>query len=168
MPLHDLAGLARFAHELPGELQKAQVRGVNQAALHVTKAIRLEIRSVAGAGMRLSGVGRRGARVGARYDVKGTVNPTAIVRATGPLHFVEHDMPPHRITPRGRRRRKRGNGFLSGAKALKLANGQIVAGALHPGTTGSRPFEKGYLKSRGDTGRIYDAEVQRAIRVVLR
>ena len=104
--------------------------------------------------MRLSGIGERGARVGARFDVFGTVNPSAVVKATGPLHLLEHDTDPHDIGPKKGRR---------GAKALRLANGRFASGVHHPGTTGSRPFEKGYLKTRARTGPAFDAEVQKAI-----
>ena len=168
MPLNDLAGVARMAARLPEELQRAQVRGVANAALIVTGAIRGEIRSATGGDNRLSGVGARGARVGARYDVKGTSNPTAIIRATGPLHIIEHTMPPHQITPRGRRRAKRGNRFLSGAKVLHMSNGGYAASAEHPGSPAKKPFERGYLKSRDKTGAAFDREVQKAIQVTLR
>ena len=152
--MNSLGDVARMAEALPRELQAAQLRGINAAALHVTKGIRGEIRAVTG-DMRLSGVGRRGARVGARYDVKGTVNPTAIIMATGPLHFVEHPTESHDIAPRRRKKGKKG--------ALRLRDGSYARRVLHPGTQPSRPFERGYMKTRGDTARLLDAEVQKAI-----
>ena len=152
--MNSLGDIARMAAVLPRELQAAQIRGIRTGALHVTKGIRGEIRSVTG-DMRLSGVGRRGARVGARYDVKGTVNPTAIIGATGPMQLLEHPTSPHDIVPRRRKRGKKG--------ALRLRNGSYARKVRHPGTKPSRPFERGYLKTRGDTGRLLDAEVQKAI-----
>jgi hypothetical protein len=166
MPLNDLAGVARMAAALPEELQKAQIRGVRAAALYVTTGIRGEIRSASGGDNRLSGVGKRGARVGAKYDVKGTVNPTAIIKAIGPLHFLEHDTSPHEIRPRalrGRGSRKR----FTGNRALKFKNGLFAASAQHPGTGAKRPFEKGYLKTRDQAGVLYDKEIQAGIRKVL-
>lgn len=146
------ADCARF----PGELQKAQARGVQRSALHVTRSVRDEIRAVTG-DMRLSGVGLRGARVGARYDIKGTVNPTALIRATGPLHLIERDTRPHEIKRRKRR----------GKKALRLADGRFVSGAVqHPGTRGKRPFAKGVDATKESAPRVFDAEIQRAMREV--
>lgn len=164
MALKDLADVARMAADLPDELQKAQRRGVQKAALLVTREIRVQIRAASGGDNRLSGVGRRGARVGAKYDVRGTVNPTALIRATGPLHFLEHPTGPHRIdTVRGRKDTKR----RGRAKALRLANGRFFASVMHPGTTPSRPFYKGYIKTRDKTGAVYDREIQLAIRKAL-
>jgi hypothetical protein len=157
--LNSLTDLARMAAELPEELRRAQVRGVQKGALLVTRAIRAEIREATGGDNRLSGVGRRGARVGARYDVKGQVNPTAIVYATGPLHLIEHDTEPHDIQARNRRR--------GGTSTMRFADGRFSRTAEHPGTTGSRPFEKGYLKTRDKTGPAFDREVQAAIRKAL-
>lgn len=166
MALTSLADVTRMAATLPGELQRAQVVGVRKSALLVTTAIRGEIRAVTGDN-RLSGVGARGARVGAQYDVKGTTNPTAIIKAKGPLHLVERDTAPHLIIPRGMRVGKRGR-QLKGGKVLRLANGGYAASALHPGTRGQHPFEKGFMKSRDKTGPIFDLEVRKAIQAVLR
>lgn len=160
MALHDLAGITRMAAELPAELQRAQRRGVSGAALHVTQGIRGEIKAVTGDG-RLSGVGRRGAKVGARYDVKGTLNPTALITATGPLHLIERGTSPHVIRPR--RRRGRGK-----RRVLAMADGRFAATARHPGTSGKAPFARGVTRTRGDTGAIFDREIQAAIRRVLR
>lgn len=165
---NDLLVLARMAAALPDELVAAQRRGVAAGALIVTRGIRAEIREATGGDNRLSGVGRRGARVGARYTVlASTRNPVAIIAATGPMQLLEHDTAPHPIrargtrTPTGRARRRRG------AKALHLANGRFAANARHPGTTAKRPFEKGYLRTRDKTGPAYDREVQKAIRKAL-
>jgi hypothetical protein len=156
--LTDLAGQLAA---LPDELVKAQRRGVQRGALHVTRAIREEIRAATGGDMKLSGVGRKGARVGARYTVGGTVEPSAVVRATGPLQLIERDTKPHSIVPRPRRGQKR-------RKALRLANGKFAAAVNHPGTRGKEPFGRGVVRTRGDTGRIFDAEVQAGIRRALR
>lgn len=154
MPLNDLAGVARMAARLPDELQKGQRRGVAKAALTVTRGIRGEIKTATGGDNRLSGVGRKGARVGAKYDIHGTANPTATIRATGPLHLIEHPTSAHIITPKYQ-------------KALKLRSGDFAASAMHPGTRAKRPFEKGYLKTRDETGAIFDAEIQKSIIRVL-
>ncbi len=154
--MRTLGDVAKMANRLPAELQRAQLRGVSKAALTVTQGIRSEIRAVTGGSNRLSGVGRRGARVGARYDVKGSINPTALIIATGPMQLLEHDTRPHGITPKRRRRGGR-------AKALKLTNGQFARSAQHPGTKAKTPFEKGWKRTAPETGAIFDREVQSAI-----
>lgn len=177
-----MSGLVRvtqIAVQLGPELQAAQTRGIRQGALAVTTAIRAEIRADTG-DMRLSGVGRRGARVGARFDVKGTVNPTAIVTATGPLHLIERSTQPHPITPRGRRVSKRWQNaaakgkadpskpiYLAGAKALHF-DGRFSMSAQHPGTGAKRPFARGVARSKDRPAIILDQEIQNAIRRVLR
>jgi len=164
--LNNLADVTRMAATLPDALQRAQIAGVTKSALLVTTAIRGEIRAATGDN-RLSGVGARGARVGAKYDVKGSTNVTAIVSAKGPLQLIERDTAPHLIIPRGRRVGKRGR-RLKGGMVLHMANGGFAASAVHPGTRGKHPFERGYLKSRDKTGRVFDLEIQRAIRAVLK
>jgi hypothetical protein len=154
----DLHDLARSVAALPDALQRGQKAGVNKSALHVTRAIRGNIRAVTGDN-RLSGVGRRGARVGARYNVKGTVNPTALITAVGPLHLIERDTRPHDVAPR-----KRG-----GRKALKFANGTFAASAhASGGSKGKRPFGRGVDATKNDTGRIFNeavwAQVERVFR----
>lgn len=155
------ARIVEISEDLPRELGRAQRSGVQQSALTVTRGIRSTVRAASGGDNRLSGVGRRGARVGAKYDVKGSTNPTAIIRATGPMQLIEHPTRPHGITRR-KRRRKAGRG------ALKLADGSFRASTRHPGTSPSKPFERGYLATRDDAGRAYDLAMQGAIRRVIR
>ena len=162
----DLAWVTAMAATLPKQLQAAQTKAVRASALHVTQAIRDEVRVATGGDMRLSGVGRRGARVGARFDVRGTKNPTAMVKATGPMHLLEHDTRPHEIGPRGRRVGRSGR-RLKGAKALRIG-GEFRASAQHPGTHAKRPFERGYIRSRDETGPIFNRAVEDAIRKAMR
>ena len=159
----DLAWVARMTARLPADLAAAQKRGVQQGALHVTRAVRDEIRQATGGDMKMgSGTGRAGKRVGAKYTLKGVGgNTSAVVKATGPLQLLERDTKPHKIAPRRRRGQAK-------AKALRLANGKFAATVNHPGTKGKEPFGRGVVRTRGDTGPIYDREVQAAIRAALR
>ena len=87
--------------------------------------------------MRLSGVGRRGAKVGARFDIKGD---GVDVKATGPLHFVANPMSPHRIPKqRGPRARKR-YAVIPGVGVRAYAN--------HPGTRGKNTWNRQSRKAR--------------------
>lgn len=115
---------------LPEAIERANRLGVNRAALVVTNEIRDSLRAVSG-DMRLSGVGRRGARIGARYDVKGTSNPTALIRATGPVHLIERRTGGHDIAPRSKKRR-----------AVSF-NGIARRHVHHPGTAGRRAWSRG-------------------------
>lgn len=127
--------LGRKFDRMGSEVHRAVPSAVRAGALALTTAVRAEIQRATGDG-RLSGVGRNGARVGARFDQRGPNQ--AVVKATGPLHLIERDTKPRTIQPKKRR----------GAKALRLADGSFVASAQHPGTKGKHPFAKGIQKGR--------------------
>lgn len=148
-----LADLSVSLAAMPQAMQRGQRRGVAKAALHVTRSVRREILLVTGDN-KLSGVGRRGARVGAGYNVKGRVNPTALITARGPLHLVERDTGAHSIEPR--RRRARGN--RKRRAALKFGATYAMS-ADHPGTRGQRPFGKGVDRTKKDVAKIIEDEV---------
>lgn len=79
--------------------------------------------------MRLSGVGRRGARVNARFNL----NPDSVeFKATGPLHFLANPMSPHKIGPKKRSR----------AKAIAIPGVGPRASAMHPGTSGKDTWNR--------------------------
>lgn len=115
------------------EVDRASKPAVAKASLVLKKSVEREIVKVAPS-KRLKGVGKRGAKVGVRYDIKGTRNPTSIVRATGPLHLIERPTKAHRI-PRQRARGRQ--------KVLALPGGIFRRSVQHPGTRGRRPFGKG-------------------------
>lgn len=116
------------------EVEGASLAAVKSASLVLKTSAVGEIRSVVGVDMRLSGVGPKGAKVGVTYKVDG---PTSLVRATGPLHFVEND------TKAGPRPRKRGS--------RKRPAGREYG---HPGTKGQRPFGKGIEKAQDKAFKI--------------
>lgn len=149
--------LAAACSRFPDELQKAQRVGVGRAALHVTREIRQEIRVATGGDMRLSNVGARGARLNARFDVRGTVNPTALIRATGPMQLIEYDTKPHEIRPRRRR----------GTKVLKLPNGYVPK-VRHPGTRGKRPFARGAERGALRSAEKFNEAIEQAMRRTFR
>ena len=83
----------------------------------------------------MSGVGKRGAKLGASFDVRGGANPTGYVRATGPWQLIENDTKARRIPKiSGKRARKR--------NVLKIPGVGFRASANHPGTKGKRPWAK--------------------------
>lgn len=133
---------------------------VTKAAMAAKVIHAIEIDRASGGDSVLSGVGLKGAKVGVRYDVSGGgFDPEALLKATGPLHFVENDTSPHLIRSRymtgGRSRRS--NLDLAGAsfKRRKVVGptqqpvinlGPLIGHrrwARHPGTKGVHPWEKG-------------------------
>jgi hypothetical protein len=168
----DLLDLAASAKRVADSMEGTQTRAVHKAALHTVRLVRAEIRAATG-DMRLSGVGRKGARVGAKYDVMGTRNPTALIKATGPMQLIERNTSPHGIQPRGYRVSKRwlnavAKGklaadsdpvYLGGGKALKFGGG-FYRRAMHPGTRGQHPFRRGVDRAAPDTPRIFQREIR--------
>lgn len=73
-----------------------------------------------------------GAKLGARFDVRGTNNPTSLFRATGPMALITFGAKPH-VIPRRRRGRK---GFVA-------FNGVVRRSVNHPGTSGKDTWRKG-------------------------
>lgn len=146
-------GTSRNATELGLKLRKAggaidgaAKDGVRKAALLVKTSVVSEMGGVKS----LRGVGRKGARIGVRFDVKGTGNPTALVRATGPFHLLERDTKPHEITPKRKQALKIGRGFASSV--------------WHPGTRGKHPWEKGINHAKPLVPRVMADEQFRSLR----
>lgn len=84
-------------------------------------------RKATGGSMRLSNVGRNGSRLGARFDLKGRANPTALVKATGAWQIRDSSLSggptaDHEI-PRPNRRGQR--------KALMLVPGETWRRRVH-------------------------------------
>lgn len=125
------AAVAKNFRATATTMQRDQRKAIEASAL----AAKTALLAAPGAPKFLRGVGRKGARVGVRYDVKGVGNPTALVRWFGPAHLVNNPTKAHTIAPRGRTRR-RGN-----AMALNTPDGPR-AKANHPGTRGKRFFQK--------------------------
>ena len=115
-------------------LRKAERDTLNEAAFAGKQIIEGSIRGVV-PDMRMS-MGGRNAKVGVRYDIKGSINPTALMRATGPLHLVENNTSP-RVIPKARRGRR------GARKTLVMPDSRFRRSVKHPGTKGQQPFERG-------------------------
>jgi len=102
---------------------------------------------------RLSGVGKRGAKVGARFDLVG--GDRVEVKATGPLHFVANPMSPHRI-PKSRARGRRRYAVIPGVGVRAWAN--------HPGTSGKNTWKRGVPAARKKVTKVADDRVADTIR----
>lgn len=156
--MRPFSDLVLVAKRFPEELQKAQIRGVQKAALVTTRSIRDQIRVDTGGDMTMSHAGRRGGprKINAYYNVKGKVNPTAIIRARGPLQLLDRSTRPHTIRPR-----KGGRGRQA-KRALKF-DGQFAAAVHHPGTRGKGTWDKGLRKAMPKTRRIFEDEIHKGV-----
>lgn len=124
--------VAQFAERClkAGAVMKVAEREmVRAAALTVTTAERSAISDATHGSMFLSGVGKKGAKVGASFLMLPSAQPTAVVRATGQLHLLERPTKAHTIVPKRRR-------------ALATHVG-VFARVQSPGTKGKHPWEKG-------------------------
>lgn len=82
-----------------------------------------------------------GGRWGVGFDVKGTNNPTSLVKVRGPFHLVDSPTKPHEIGPKTKGRRR------SGKKAVSLGTDEVYAVVHHPGTKGKGSFPKAKAKA---------------------
>lgn len=142
-------------NKLPSAVVQANKKAVERAAF----AMKTSVQRQRGFTSRLRGVGRSGARVGVRYDVRGVKNPTAIVRATGPFHLIESDTKAHEIAPRSRRR--------GGGKRAVFTPYGPKARVQHPGTKGRHPFARGVEASLPAVRKIMGSAMTSSIRGVL-
>lgn len=129
--------LTTFLHKttkMGGELQRLEQRTVLIAAMAVKKSVQAQLAAAGVQNGKLRGVGKRGAKVGVRYDMAGK---KALVRATGPFQLIERDTKAHQIPrARGARARKR-YAVIPGVGVRAYAN--------HPGTKGKHPWAKGVV-----------------------
>jgi len=142
-----------------GAIEGATRASVNEAAL-AGKAIFLANMGTT----RLRNVGKGGAKVGARYDIKGGATPTALLRYTGPAHIINNPTKPHRIEPRGRTRTASGR-QRKGAKALTIG-GNVRPYADHPGTTGKHFFQRSVPQVASLAARIMARSTTTALRKI--
>jgi hypothetical protein len=131
---------------------------VREGAIAAKKAQLDEMRSDAGGDLRLSHVGRRGANIGARFDLRGTGRTTsAEIKATGPVPILANPTKPHRI-PRARK----------GRRVISIPGIGVRASANHPGTKGKDTWVKGREKAQPRVktviGRKTDEVVTKAFR----
>lgn len=145
---------AKQAGGFAGQLQKAQRASMGKVGLHVKTVTLASLRVTVGPELRMSGIGKKGAKVGVSYDVKGYKNPSVLVRALGPVHLVERSTKPHRIPKQNRRKKK--YAVVPGVGVREHAN--------HPGTHGKRPWGRGVDAALPAVPRIIQAGVHQALK----
>ena len=135
------------------------------AASMAAKTIHIQaINAVAGGDGRLSGVGKKGAKVGARFSIKGsTFAPTSIIKATGPLPLIDSDTKGHVIRSRHVRGKAR-RGFVGPTTSGQFKQKKVMGPSLqpvlhipgigyrrsarHPGTKGQHVWAKGKKRAQ--------------------
>lgn len=131
-------GLAEFVvktEKMATGLRTLEHSTVEVAALAVKTSVLAQMAAAGVKDGKLRGVGKKGTRIGVRYDFTGQA--VALVRATGPFHLLERDNKPHREPKvRGSRARRR---------VLVIPGVGVRAWANHPGSKGKHPWEKGVV-----------------------
>lgn len=124
--------LLRAANTLPRALD----RGVFEAGLAA--------KTTAVAAYVAAGVATSGSRLGnwsVGFDVKGTINPTALVQVRGrKMHLFDNPTKAHRIEPRRRTRRSSDSRSRKALTMPAAGPGEVRGYANHPGTKGKRVF----------------------------
>lgn len=105
-----VSAVDRKATKLRHEVAAIPVRTANEVGLLFKGSV---AGFLGGNSIVLSGVGKNGAKVGVRYDIKGKQNPTVAVFMTGPAHFVERDTEKHDV-PR-----------TTGSRRVRLESGRL-------------------------------------------
>lgn len=151
--------MANSAAQLAGRIRKtadalnqSKRVGVSAVALLTKESVLGAARS-SGVGPALRGVGAKGAKWNVRYDVKGGVNATALVKAVGPAHLVNNPTKPHEIRLRKRR----------GKRALTVGDGFAAVVNRHPGTKGKGFWQKGVAVARPRAKDVYQRALRRAL-----
>lgn len=136
MAIDTPAEAARKFHRLANDIPNMHQKVLTASALTLKKSVQGTLKVAAPRG-RLN-VGKRGAKVGVRYDTQGPRR--AVVRMTGPAHLLENPTKAHRIPKEtvGRGSRKRAN-----KKQIYIPGVGVRASANHRGTKGKQPWAKG-------------------------
>jgi hypothetical protein len=137
---------------LGGAIKKGQTETLYKASAKAKTIQQQHMRSAIGGDMRMSNVGKRGARISIRYKVgkKGEL-PWASISVRGPAQMIERDTRAHMIYPRGTKGARNRNRVKAGPIAVKHKRGNMIMppvsdfrkSAFHPGTKGKHPFARG-------------------------
>lgn len=154
LPLSAAGGdIARRLDRMASALERAD-RDTVAAALDRDRQVHESVMLRDTHDMRMSGVGRRGARVAVRVRVTG--DGVGTVEAVGPVHLLERPTKPHMIPRQSTRRRRR--------RVVVIPGVGPRAWARHPGTPGMRTWSRGQREAQP----VIAAEMRRRTSRVLR
>lgn len=106
----------------------------------------------------LRNMGRRGVTVRARYDIKGTKNPTALIKAApmGAATIAERGAQPHLIGIGGGKSTSSTRRFNRNRKYLEFPSGDVRLGPVaHPGMTGALPWARAKTVLKPKASELY-------------
>jgi hypothetical protein len=170
---------------LGGAIKKGQTETLYKASAKAKTIHQQHMRAAIGGDMRMSNVGKRGARISIKYRVgkKGEL-PWASIKVTGPAQLIERDTRAHPIYPRGTSGGRQGAGrkkkfnatvgpfAMQGPIAVGKKRGNLIMppvsgfrrSAFHPGTTGKHPFARGQKAAQPAVLRIIRGNMFRVIK----
>lgn len=162
--------ILRIMSGIERAIQDGRSAAIKKAALAGKVIHAAEISKASGGDSKLSGVGPKGAKVGVRFDMaRGSFDPEALLKATGPMQLIESDTSGHVIRSRhatGYKRRGFVGPTLPGQFRVKNTFGPKLSPVLnipgigyrrsarHPGTRGKHPWQKGKDRARPVETRI--------------
>lgn len=167
----DLAALAGQCQTFAAEARRAQVTATATVARSLTDQVNANTRAAAPSGV-LSGVGKRGARVGGRFEIV-AAGTGAVVRATGPYELIERDTKAHVIPKQldalnaARRKRQLRAGFKA-RKPLNIPGIGFRRSVHHPGTHGKHPFERAVAAYTPKAVGVYQRQMAAALQRTFR
>lgn len=125
--------------KLQHAVEDGRAQAVRKAGDAAQSAHESVMRSDSGGDLRLSGVGRNGAKIGVRVANRSSgLTSTAKVSASGPLPLIDKRTKPHRV-PRLRSRGRR--------RVIAIPGIGVRAWANHPGTPGKDTWRRGRSKA---------------------
>ena len=171
--------------------QKSQKKAVERASLLIKREIEKELTRAVGGDHTMSNLRKKGGAdaeaLTLGYDVKGKLNPTALIRAKGAMggwYLVEYGAAKHAMYPRGAlpgrrgtRRAKRqqtlnvvfgARGAYSGLRPMPINGNFRYSVRNHPGTRGKEPFHKGLARATPRAVKELHATVHSAVVDVIR
>jgi len=152
---------------LGGAIKAGSTETMHKAAAEAKKIHTKQLAKAIGPDLRMSNVGRKGARLSIYYkvDTRGEV-ASATVAIRGPAHLIERPTKPHGIYPKGSRgvSRRKTERKLVGPVVVNTKTGKsnlimppargYRRSAMHPGTKGEYPFALGQKAAEGAVLRI--------------
>jgi len=115
------AELQRKLKQLEANIQKRNFERVKEAAKIAKDATLVSAAAATGGDLRISNVGRSGAKLGVGYTIrKSGVDVSARVKARGKWQFVEYPIKAHAIRPK-KRTTRRGRTVIASVGTAKVA-----------------------------------------------
>lgn len=136
-------------------------RAVDSASFILKSSVQADLQRAVGSDQRMSNFGKSGGRLDVRYDIKGSTNPTSLLKATGAAWgIVEYGAERHEILPRAKAIAGRGakrarqqrdydrlfkaRGRYAGQRPMPVAPGVYRFEVNnHPGSPAKYPFRRG-------------------------